>query len=63
MTTLEKINIFAELGLSGALENRIIHEYNNGGVKSAYGLSNLYRAIIIKWLFAVNPKCYCVECI
>jgi len=36
MTTLETINIFAELGLSGALENRIIHEYNNGGVKSAY---------------------------
>ena len=63
MTTLETINIFASLEISGALENRIIHEYNNGGVKSAYGLSNLYRAIIIKWLFAVNPKCYCVECI
>ena len=63
MTTLNQTNIFASLEISGALENRIIHEYNNGGVKSAYGLSNLYRAIIIKWLFAVNPKCYCVECI
>jgi len=63
MTTLNQTNIFASLEISGALENRIIHEYNNGGVKSAYGLSNYKRAVIIKYLFSENPKCYCVKCL
>ena len=63
MTTLNQTNIFASLEISGALENRIIHEYKNGGIKSAYGLSNYKRAVIIKYLFSENPKCYCVECL
>lgn len=64
MTTLEKINIGKTLGISGALENRIVHDFNNGGTKSTYGLSVLQRKALIKILFSANaPKCACVICL
>lgn len=63
MTTLENVNIGKILGISAQLENRIIHDYNNGGCKSAYGLSVRQRSVLIKYLFSQSPKCYCVECL
>ena len=60
MTTL---NIGLALNIPATLENRIIHEYNNGGIKSSYGLSNYQRSVLIKYLFSQNPKCFCVKCL
>jgi len=61
MTTL--VNIGKTLQISGALESRIIHDYNNGGCKSTYGLNGYQRKVLIGYLFRNNPKCYCVDCI
>ena len=61
MTTLEK-NIIANAGISGALENRITHDYFNGGVKSAYGLSVYQRKIVLKHLFSLT-QCNCINCL
>ena len=66
MTTLEKnkVNIGLALGISGALESRIIHDFNNGGCKSTYGLNTRQRKVLIGILFSTNaPKCYCIKCI
>lgn len=64
MTTLNKINIGKTLGISANLENRIIHDFNNGGCKSTYGLNVRQRKILIGILFSANaPKCECVWCI
>ena len=64
MTTLEKTNIGLALGISAQLENRIIHDFNNGGCKSTYGLNTRQRKILIGILFSANaPKCECVKCI
>jgi hypothetical protein len=63
MTTLEKTNIGLALGISGALENRILHDWNNGGAKSTYGLSVYQRKVLLKVLIRENPKCECVVCI
>ena len=63
MTTLEKTNIGLALGISGALENRILHDWNNGGAKSTYGLSVWQRKVLLKVLIRENPKCECVACI
>jgi hypothetical protein len=63
MTTLEKTNIGLALGISGALENRILHDWNNGGAKSTYGLSVYQRKVLLKVLIRENPKCECVACI
>jgi len=64
MTTLNKVNIGKALQISGALENRIIHDVNNGGAKSTYGLSVLQRKVLIRYIFSSDfPKCYCVECL
>jgi hypothetical protein len=60
MTTL---NIGKALEISARLENEIIHDWNNGGAKSTYGLNVRQRKILIKYLFTVEPKCYCVNCI
>ena len=58
------INIGLALGISGALENRIIHDFNNGGCKTTYGLSVSQRKALIKILFSANaPKCACVNCL
>jgi hypothetical protein len=64
MTTLNKINIGKMLGISAQLENRIIHDFNNGGCKSTYGLDFGQRKMLIKILFSgLAPKCECVVCI
>lgn len=63
MTTLTKTNIGLALGISGALENRILHDWNNGGAKSTYGLNVLQRKILLKVLISENPKCDCVVCL
>ena len=64
MTTLEKVNLGKVLGISAQLENRMVHDFNNGGLKSTYGLNTRQRVIAIKIFLGGNaPKCYCVECI
>ena len=64
MTTLNKINIGKMLNISAELENRIIHDVNNGGAKSTYGLNVAQRKILIRIIFSNNmPKCNCLECI
>ena len=64
MTTLNTINIGKTLGISGVLENRMIHDFNNGGLKSTYGLNTRQRMLAIKIFLGGNaPKCYCVECL
>jgi hypothetical protein len=64
MTTLNKINIGKALNISAELENRIIHDFNNGGCKSTYGLNFGQRKALLKILLSVNaPKCECVVCI
>jgi len=64
MTTLNKINIGKELGISAQLENTIIHDVNNGGAKSTYGLNFAQRNWLIKAIFSANfPKCECVVCL
>ena len=64
MTTLENVNIGKTLGISAQLENRIVHEFNNGGCKSSYGLSTPQRIALLKILFSANPpKCGCIHCL
>ena len=63
MTTLNKTNIGSLLGISGVLENRILHDWNNGGAKSTYGLSVWQRKALLKVLIGENPKCFCIECL
>lgn len=62
MTTLTNIGL--SLNIPATLENRIIHDFNNGGCKSSYGLSTQKRVALIKILLGGNaPKCECIECI
>jgi hypothetical protein len=64
MTTLNKVNLGLALNISGELENKIIHEFNNGGVKSVESLSVAQRKALIKIIFSANaPKCFCIECL
>jgi hypothetical protein len=64
MTTLENVNIGKTLRISAKLENQIIHDFNNGGCKTSYGLSTLQRIALLKILLSENaPKCECVVCI
>ena len=63
MTTLTKTNIGLTLGISGVLENRILHDWNNGGAKSTYGLNMGQRKALLKILIRENPKCECVVCL
>ena len=64
MTTLENVNIGKTLRISAKLENQIIHDFNNGGCKSAYGLSTLQRIALLKILLGGNaPKCECILCL
>ena len=62
MTTL-KTNIVKALNISGALENTIIHDWNNGGAKSTYGLSVYQRKALLKILISESPKCFCLNCL
>ncbi len=64
MNSLNKINVGQILQISAELENRIIHDFNNGGCKSTYGLDFGQRKMLIKILFSgLAPKCECVVCI
>ena len=63
MTTLEKTNIGLALGISGVLENRILHDWNNGGAKSTYGLNAGQRKALVRILISESPKCFCVDCL
>jgi hypothetical protein len=64
MTTLENVNLGKVLGISAILENRMVHDFNNGGFKSTYGLNTRQRMLAIKIFLGGNaPKCYCVECL
>jgi len=61
MTTL---NIGKTLNISAKLENQIIHDFNNGGCTSSYGLSTPQRIALLKILLGGNaPKCQCVLCL
>ena len=64
MTTLNKVNIGKTLGISAKLENQIVHEFNNGGCTSSYGLSTPQRIALLKILLGGNaPKCECIHCL
>ena len=64
MTTLNKVNIGKTLRISAKLENQIVHDFNNGGCTSSYGLSTPQRIALLKILLGGNaPKCECIECI
>ena len=64
MTTLENVNIGKTLRISAKLENQIIHDFNNGGCTSSYGLSTLQRIALLKILLGGNaPKCECILCL
>ena len=62
MTTL-KTNIGSALKISANLENRILHDWNNGGTTSTYGLDVGQRKKLIRILILENPKCDCVNCL
>lgn len=61
MTT--KTNIGKALGISATLENRILHDWNNGGAKSTYGLTVPQRKFLLQVLIRENPKCNCINCL
>ena len=64
MTTLNKVNLGKSLNISAQLENRIIHDFNNGGCKSSYGLNTGQRIALLKILLSANaPKCQCIHCL
>jgi len=65
MTTLtNEVNLGKMLGISAQLENRMIHDFNNGGLVSTYGLNTRQRVIALKVFLGGNaPKCYCVNCL
>lgn len=64
MTTLNTVNVGKTLQISANLENRILHDYSNGGLKSTYGLNTRQRMLLIRILFSANPpKCQCLKCI
>jgi hypothetical protein len=64
MTTLENVNIGKMLGISAKLENQIVHDFNNGGCTSSYGLSTRQRVLLLKVLLSANPpKCGCIHCL
>jgi hypothetical protein len=61
MTTLTNIGL--ALNISAGLENKILHDWNNGGTTSTYGLNFAQRKALIKILLRENPKCFCVTCL
>jgi hypothetical protein len=64
MTTLNQVNLGKTLGIPATLENRMIHDFNNGGLVSTYGLNTRQRVIALKVFLGGNaPKCYCVNCL
>jgi hypothetical protein len=39
--------------------DKMIHEYNNGGIKSVFGLTNYERKVLIRYFAKNDPKCPC----
>jgi hypothetical protein len=37
----------------------LIHEYNDGGIRSVFGLTNFERRVLIRHFAKTNPKCPC----
>jgi hypothetical protein len=48
--------------LNETLFSTIVHEYHNGGVKSAYGLDTYTRKELLRFLFA-SKGCNCINCL
>ena len=64
MTTLENVNLGKVLGISAQLENRMVHDFNNGGLVSTYGLNTRQRMLAIKIFLGGNAhKCNCIKCL
>ena len=65
MTTLtNEVNLGKMLGISAQLENRMVHDFNNGGLVSTYGLNTRQRVIALKVFLGGNaPKCNCIKCL
>jgi hypothetical protein len=61
MTTLTNIGL--ALNIPATLESRILHDWNNGGTTSTYGLNVGQRKKLIRILLLEMPKCNCIECI
>lgn len=38
---------------------KLVHEYNNGGIRSVYGLTNFERKVLIRYFAKNNPQCPC----
>jgi hypothetical protein len=43
--------------------NLLVHELNNGGVKSVGGLSYHERNLLIRHFIKESPKCNCEKCV
>jgi hypothetical protein len=41
----------------------LVHELNNGGVKSVGGLTYQERNFLVKHFIKDTPKCKCVKCV
>jgi len=64
MITLNETNVGKVLQISARLENQIIHDWNNGGFKSTYGLDTRKRIQLLSMFLNGNaPKCNCVVCL
>ena len=42
--------------------NLLVHELNNGGVKSVGGLTLYERNVLLKHFIKDEPKCSCSKC-
>ena len=38
---------------------KLIHEYNDGGIRSVFGLTTNERMMLIRYFAKTNPKCPC----
>lgn len=37
----------------------LIHEYNDGGIRSVFGLTNFERKMLVRYFAKHDPKCPC----
>ena len=38
---------------------KLIHEYNDGGIRSVFGLTNFERKMLVRYFAKHDPKCPC----
>lgn len=38
---------------------KLVHEYNDGGIRSVFGLTTNERMMLIRYFAKTNPKCPC----